>query len=155
MSTRITPSLHAAILSAFQAAATLLPNNLRPQFVLVGGAALLHYGGTRPTEDIDIVGSAEAHWEFLEAARRDAHFSVLMDGGLLLFWLLSSIDFSTTHTTTNNESDGSGRRNEARTDFDLRNDTALANYNSISHLQAFFSFSITTLGLLLQPDKLF
>ncbi|KAH7402420.1 hypothetical protein BKA66DRAFT_435844 [Pyrenochaeta sp. MPI-SDFR-AT-0127] len=66
--TRISDALLAALQEAFIAASLLVPQSLRRQFVLVGSGAMLYHGSTRRAEDLDIVGSADAHGAFIDGA---------------------------------------------------------------------------------------
>jgi hypothetical protein len=79
----ITPAHRAAILETVTVASSLVPPALRSKFVLIGSAALLYHGSDRRPNDVDFVGTTEAHWQFLEAARADGRFSVLNDGRTL------------------------------------------------------------------------
>ncbi|KAF1841486.1 uncharacterized protein K460DRAFT_408951 [Cucurbitaria berberidis CBS 394.84] len=77
----ISDAFLAALQEAFVAASLLVPPSLRPQFVLVGSGAMLYHGFRRRAEDLDIVGTANAHGAFLDGARGDERFSVMADGG--------------------------------------------------------------------------
>lgn len=70
----IGPGHKAALLEAFRAAVTLLPPNLRNEFVLIGGTSLLSLGGDRKTDDVDIAVTAPALHAFYTAAAHDARF---------------------------------------------------------------------------------
>jgi len=70
----IGPGMKAAILETFHSAVSLIPEDLRGGFVLVGGAALLMIGGNRKTEDIDFAVTAPALHAFFEAAANDSRF---------------------------------------------------------------------------------
>ena len=58
----------------------LVTPNLRNKFVLIGGAAMLSFGGVRPTNDVDIAASAEAMDAFYAAAENDNRFKMQPDG---------------------------------------------------------------------------
>jgi hypothetical protein len=77
----ITAALRAALEEAFEAASSLVPAAVRPQFVLVGSAALLYHRGTHKAADLDIVGTSVALFAFFEGAQKDARFSVMHAGG--------------------------------------------------------------------------
>jgi len=70
----IGPGMKAAILETFHSAVSLIPEDLRGGFVLVGGGALLMIGGNRKTEDIDFAVTAPALHAFFEAAANDSRF---------------------------------------------------------------------------------
>ncbi|KAF1958807.1 hypothetical protein CC80DRAFT_490599, partial [Byssothecium circinans] len=70
-STTITAALLAALQEAFVAASSLVPPAFRPDFVLVGSGAILYHGYRRRVRDLDIVGTPDAHWAFLEGAKKD------------------------------------------------------------------------------------
>lgn len=84
----ISRALLAAHQEAFLAATLLVPPALRAQFVLVGSGAVLYHGSRRRAEDLDIVGTADAHGAFLDGAREDERFSVMTDGGRVYHILL-------------------------------------------------------------------
>lgn len=67
-------SQKAALLEAFCAAVALLPQNLRNDHILVGGASLLSVGGTRKTEDVDVATTTPALHAFYAAALHDPRF---------------------------------------------------------------------------------
>lgn len=64
-----------ALLEAFIAAASLLPDAYAKEFVLVGGTALLYLGSTRSTNDVDFVITAQSLNAFEAAAQNDSRFS--------------------------------------------------------------------------------
>lgn len=64
-----------ALLEAFSAAASLLPDAYAEEFVLVGGTALLYLGSTRSTGDVDFLITAQSLNAFEVAARKDSRFS--------------------------------------------------------------------------------
>lgn len=64
----------AALLEAFHSAAALMPENLRQDFVLVGGTSLLSLGGNRKTEDVDIAVTVPSLHAFFAAAANDSRF---------------------------------------------------------------------------------
>lgn len=64
----------AALLEAFYAAVTLLPQNFHNGLILVGGASLLSVGGTRKTEDVDIAITVPALHAFYDAALHDPRY---------------------------------------------------------------------------------
>lgn len=66
--------LKLALLEAFSAAASLLPDAYAKEFVLVGGA-LLYLGSTRTTGDVDFLITAQSLNEFEAAAKNDSRFS--------------------------------------------------------------------------------
>jgi hypothetical protein len=76
----IAPAHLAALQETAVVASSLVPSPLRSKFILIGSAALLYHGGERRAKDVDFVGTVEALWAFLEAARGDRRFSVINDG---------------------------------------------------------------------------
>lgn len=64
-----------ALLEAFSAAASLLPDAYAKEFVLVGGTALLYLGSTRATSDVDFLITAQSLNAFEAAAKNDSRFS--------------------------------------------------------------------------------
>jgi len=70
----IGPGQKATLLEAFHSAVALLPQNLRRDFILVGGTSLLSLGGTRKTEDVDVAVSAASLHAFYAAALHDPRF---------------------------------------------------------------------------------
>ncbi|KAK7189431.1 hypothetical protein PSPO01_04434 [Paraphaeosphaeria sporulosa] len=76
----ITSAHLAALREACAAASSLVPPALRPDFVLVGSGVMVHHGSRRRPGDIDVVGTPAALWAFLEGARKDGRFSVVLDG---------------------------------------------------------------------------
>jgi len=69
---QISPIEKAALLECFQEATRLVPPELRPQFILIGGAASIAYSSCLWTEDVDVAASPEAIFCFLEAVRQGA-----------------------------------------------------------------------------------
>ena len=67
--------LKLALLEAFSAAASLLPDAYAKEFVLVGGTALLYLGSTRTTGDVDFLITAQSLNAFEAAAKNDSRFS--------------------------------------------------------------------------------
>lgn len=65
----------AALLEGFAAAAQLLPPASRKDFVLIGGTSMLTLGGTRWTEDVDVIVTGQSLNTFEEAAAGDPRFS--------------------------------------------------------------------------------
>ena len=70
----IGPGEKAAILEALDSAVSLVPEDLRGDFVLVGGGALLTLGGNRRTADVDFAVTGPALHAFFEAAANDSRF---------------------------------------------------------------------------------
>ncbi|OCK73543.1 hypothetical protein K432DRAFT_387338 [Lepidopterella palustris CBS 459.81] len=66
----ISDPMKAALLECFQASIDLIPDDLRPQFILVGAAASIAHGSRLWMEDVDIAGSAEAITAFRAAIDR-------------------------------------------------------------------------------------
>lgn len=64
-----------ALLEAFSAAASLLPDAYAKEFVLIGGTALLYLGSTRTTRDVDFLITAQSLNAFEAAAKNDSRFS--------------------------------------------------------------------------------
>jgi hypothetical protein len=64
----------AALLEAFHAAVALLPQNLRRDFILIGGTSLLTIGSTRETRDIDVAVTGPSLHAFFAVAARDPRF---------------------------------------------------------------------------------
>ncbi|OBT70637.1 hypothetical protein VF21_10343 [Pseudogymnoascus sp. 05NY08] len=56
----ISPVEKAALVECFQEATRLVPPELRPQFILIGGAGSIFHSSSRWTEDVDIVASPAA-----------------------------------------------------------------------------------------------
>lgn len=71
----IGPGQKAALLEAFRSAVTLVPEDLRNGFVLIGGTALISLGHDRITEDVDFAVTAPALHAFFAAATHDSRFS--------------------------------------------------------------------------------
>jgi hypothetical protein len=67
----ISPAQKAALLECFQAATTLVPVALRPQFILVGGTASIAHSSRLWTDDVDVAASAEAIIAFRQAMARE------------------------------------------------------------------------------------
>ena len=63
-----------ALMEAYASAVGHVPHNLRHQFILVGGAALVILGSNRSTEDVDFAVSAEALHAFFDGATGDIRF---------------------------------------------------------------------------------
>ena len=78
----IGPGEKAAILEALDSTVSLVPEDLRGDFVLVGGGALLTLGGNRRTADVDFAVTGPALHAFFEAAANDSRFKK----GLLDNW---------------------------------------------------------------------
>ncbi|KAF9735425.1 hypothetical protein PMIN01_06830 [Paraphaeosphaeria minitans] len=76
----ITPAHLAALKETCAAASSLVPPALRPDFVFVGSGAMVCHGSRRRPGDIDVVGTPAALWAFLEEARKEGRFSVVLDG---------------------------------------------------------------------------
>jgi hypothetical protein len=68
----ISPIQKAALLECFQQATSLVPLELRHQFILIGGMASIAHSSCRLTEDVDVAASPEAYQRFLEAVRKGA-----------------------------------------------------------------------------------
>lgn len=73
-SRELSPIEKAALVECFQEATRLVPPQLRPQFILIGGLASNFHSSRRWTEDVDVVASPAAIYHFrqavLEGARR-------------------------------------------------------------------------------------
>ncbi|KAI9651424.1 MAG: hypothetical protein M1829_003014 [Trizodia sp. TS-e1964] len=66
--------LLAALKEAFASAVDLVPQELRRDFILVGGTSLLYLGSDRATRDVDIAVRPAALHAFDEAASKDPRF---------------------------------------------------------------------------------
>ncbi|KAI9682201.1 MAG: hypothetical protein M1817_000255 [Caeruleum heppii] len=64
------PGAKDVLLEAYAAAAALLSPQLRREFVLVGGAAIVALGGDRATEEVEVAVMSSALHDFKKAARR-------------------------------------------------------------------------------------
>ena len=67
---KISAAHREAVLETTAPSSLLVPVDLRPQFVLIGSAAMVQHGFSGRVGDVDFVGSAEAHWAFLDAAQQ-------------------------------------------------------------------------------------
>ncbi|KAI9777282.1 MAG: hypothetical protein M1816_004818 [Peltula sp. TS41687] len=76
----ISPPAREALFKAYRAAIDLLPGSIRPDFVLIGGTAMLTLGGMRRTTDVDVVITATSLHAFVDAAKADPRFSLHSDG---------------------------------------------------------------------------
>lgn len=75
MSGTIGDGQRAAIKEACTAASRLIPESSRKSsFIAIGGAAILHYGGSRKTLDVDFAITTETLDAFDTAAANTAHF---------------------------------------------------------------------------------
>ncbi|KAI4132692.1 MAG: hypothetical protein LQ347_002487 [Umbilicaria vellea] len=70
----IGPGQKSALLEAFRSAVSLIPEDLRSGFVLIGGTSLLSVGSERPTEDVDCAVTGPALHAFVAAATHDHRF---------------------------------------------------------------------------------
>jgi len=61
--------VHRVLIEAMNAASGLLDENVRKDFLIIGGAALVRYGSSRRTEDVDIAITAESLNAFTEMAK--------------------------------------------------------------------------------------
>ena len=62
------------------AASEFISENMRKDFLIVGGAALVRYGSSRNTRDIDIAITSQTLQVFWEKAHDDSRFSLHPDG---------------------------------------------------------------------------
>lgn len=71
-----------ALAEAFDAVCELLPVELQEEFIQIGGAAMIAWGGRRPTSDVEVAASLEAGYCFVEAVRAglDGRFSLSVMG---------------------------------------------------------------------------
>lgn len=75
MPARIAKGLKLALLEAFSAAASLLPDAYAKEFVLIEGTALFSLGSTWNTGDVDFLITAQSLNAFEAAAKNDSRFS--------------------------------------------------------------------------------
>ena len=70
----IGPGQKAALLEGFRAVVALLPEHLRSDMILIGGASVVSLGSNRKTNDVDIAVTASALHAFYTAALHDPRF---------------------------------------------------------------------------------
>jgi hypothetical protein len=68
------------LIEAMTAASEFIDENVRKDFLIIGGAALARYGSLRKTDDIDIAITAETLNVFVEKAKTDPRFAQHPDG---------------------------------------------------------------------------
>lgn len=64
----------AALIETYEAAVSLLPKDLRKQFIVLGGTSLVMLGSSRNTEDVDVAVTGTALDAFQTAAAKDSRF---------------------------------------------------------------------------------
>ena len=62
------------LIEAMNAALELVDENIRKNFLIIGGASLARYGSLRKTKDVDIAITAETLSAFMEKAAKDPRF---------------------------------------------------------------------------------
>jgi len=62
------------LIEAMTAASNLVDEGMRRDFLVIGGAALVRYGSTRRTRDVDIAITAKTLDAFMEKAGMDSRF---------------------------------------------------------------------------------
>jgi hypothetical protein len=67
------------LIEAMTAASELVDENARKDFLVIGGSALVRYGSTRKTRDVDIAITVETLTAFSERAEKDSRFKQHFD----------------------------------------------------------------------------
>jgi hypothetical protein len=68
------------LIEGMTAASELISEDIRADFLIIGGAALIQYGSNRFTRDIDIAITPQTLHAFEEKARKDPRFKLHSDG---------------------------------------------------------------------------
>ena len=74
------PPSQRLLIEAMTAASEFIGEDMRKDFLIIGGAALIRYGSTRNTWDVDIAITAQTLNAFVEKAKSDSRFSIHADG---------------------------------------------------------------------------